>query len=156
MFCFFTFNSFYPPTNPFLFPFRRRRNHVLSPICQLEEQEPDENFLNVSSDRHQQNNGPNTTPKNRHHLGHSRIHVSEPYSMATSTPIESSGRKRVGIGANNQYFSLRWNNYQSNISSVFYELLESKSFVDVTLACEDHFLKAHKVGRVKLSARPML
>lgn len=45
-----------------------------------------------------------------------------------------------------QYFSLRWNNYQNNMTSVFHQLLENQSFVDVTLACENNFLKAHKVG----------
>jgi len=44
-----------------------------------------------------------------------------------------------------QYFSLRWNNYQSNMTSVFHQLLESEAFVDVTLACERDSLKAHKV-----------
>lgn len=44
-----------------------------------------------------------------------------------------------------QYFSLRWNNYQNNMTSVFHQLLENQSFVDVTLACENNSLKAHKV-----------
>lgn len=48
----------------------------------------------------------------------------------------------------NQYFSLRWNNYQTNITTVFHGLLETQTFVDVTLACEEHFLKAHKVGQL--------
>uniref|UniRef100_A0A182X822 BTB domain-containing protein n=2 Tax=gambiae species complex TaxID=44542 RepID=A0A182X822_ANOQN len=50
-----------------------------------------------------------------------------------------------GARSSHQYFSLRWNNYQSNMTSVFHELLESQSFVDVTLACEYNSLKAHKV-----------
>lgn len=49
-----------------------------------------------------------------------------------------------------QYFSLRWNNYQNNMTSVFHQLLENQSFVDVTLACENNFLKAHKVGVVSI------
>lgn len=44
-----------------------------------------------------------------------------------------------------QYYSLRWNNYQNNMTSVFHQLLEAGSFVDVTLACEENSLKAHKV-----------
>ncbi|XP_059615536.1 protein bric-a-brac 1 isoform X2 [Phlebotomus argentipes] len=44
-----------------------------------------------------------------------------------------------------QYFSIRWNNYQRNMTAIFHELLESQSFVDVTLACEQNSLKAHKV-----------
>lgn len=44
-----------------------------------------------------------------------------------------------------QQFCLRWNNHQSNIISVFEQLLQSESFVDVTLAVEGMTLKAHKV-----------
>lgn len=44
-----------------------------------------------------------------------------------------------------QQFCLRWNNHQSNIVSVFEQLLQSESFVDVTLAVEGMMLKAHKV-----------
>ncbi|XP_026832193.1 protein bric-a-brac 2 isoform X2 [Drosophila erecta] len=45
----------------------------------------------------------------------------------------------------NQQFCLRWNNYQSNLTNVFDELLQSESFVDVTLSCEGHSIKAHKM-----------
>ncbi|XP_061395950.1 protein bric-a-brac 2, partial [Musca vetustissima] len=48
-------------------------------------------------------------------------------------------------GRNNQQFCLRWNNYQSNLTNVFDELLQNESFVDVTLACEGHSIKAHKM-----------
>ncbi|CAH1727174.1 unnamed protein product [Chironomus riparius] len=44
-----------------------------------------------------------------------------------------------------QYYSLRWNNYQNNLTDMFHELLNSEKFVDVTLACEHNSLKAHKV-----------
>ncbi|KAL0852397.1 hypothetical protein ABMA28_000591 [Loxostege sticticalis] len=44
-----------------------------------------------------------------------------------------------------QQFCLRWNNYQSNLANCFDQLLQSESFVDVTLACEGQSLKAHKV-----------
>lgn len=44
-----------------------------------------------------------------------------------------------------QQFCLRWNNYQNNLTSCFDQLLQSKSFVDVTLACDGQSLKAHKV-----------
>lgn len=49
-----------------------------------------------------------------------------------------------------QYFSLRWNNYQNTMTSVFQQLREDLSFVDVTLSCEHGSLKAHKVGNVHL------
>ncbi|XP_071050887.1 protein bric-a-brac 1 isoform X2 [Onthophagus taurus] len=44
-----------------------------------------------------------------------------------------------------QHYCLRWNNYQSNMTSVFHQLLQNEAFVDVTLACNDLSLKAHKV-----------
>jgi transposase-like protein len=44
-----------------------------------------------------------------------------------------------------QHYCLRWNNYQSNMTSVFHQLLRNEAFVDVTLACNDSSLKAHKV-----------
>jgi len=42
-------------------------------------------------------------------------------------------------------FCLRWNDFESNISSTFRELREDKDFFDVTLACDDEQLQAHKV-----------
>jgi len=40
---------------------------------------------------------------------------------------------------------LRWNDFESNISGAFKELREDKDFFDVTLACDDDQLQAHKV-----------
>lgn len=45
-----------------------------------------------------------------------------------------------------QRFCLRWNNHQSNLLSVFDQLLHAETFTDVTLAVEGHYLKAHKVS----------
>ncbi|XP_047476550.1 muscle M-line assembly protein unc-89-like isoform X8 [Penaeus chinensis] len=45
----------------------------------------------------------------------------------------------------NQQFCLRWNNYQSNLTQVFDQLLQSESFVDVTLSCEGNSVKAHRM-----------
>jgi len=42
-------------------------------------------------------------------------------------------------------FCLRWNDFENNISSAFKELREDKSFFDVTLACDDEQMLAHKV-----------
>ena len=44
-----------------------------------------------------------------------------------------------------QKYSLKWNNYQSNITNVFENLLKDERFVDVTLACNEVLFKAHKV-----------
>jgi len=42
-------------------------------------------------------------------------------------------------------FCLRWNDFESNISSAFRELRDDKDFFDVTLACDDEQIQAHKV-----------
>ena len=42
-------------------------------------------------------------------------------------------------------FCLRWNDFETNISAAFRELREEKDFFDVTLACDDDQLQAHKV-----------
>lgn len=44
-----------------------------------------------------------------------------------------------------QRFCLRWNNHQSNLLSVFDQLLHAETFTDVTLAIDGQTLKAHKV-----------
>ena len=42
-------------------------------------------------------------------------------------------------------FCLKWNDFESNISVAFRELREDKDFFDVTLACDDDQIQAHKV-----------
>jgi len=42
-------------------------------------------------------------------------------------------------------FCLRWNDFESNISVAFRELREDKDFFDITLACDDDQIQAHKV-----------
>ena len=42
-------------------------------------------------------------------------------------------------------FCLRWNDFESNISTAFQELREDKDFFDVTLACDDDQIQGHKV-----------
>jgi len=42
-------------------------------------------------------------------------------------------------------FRLQWNDFESNISIAFRELREEEDFFDVTLACEDNQVQAHKV-----------
>lgn len=44
-----------------------------------------------------------------------------------------------------EQFSLRWNNFHSNLTTGFHDLLEAEDLVDVTLAAEGHFLHAHKI-----------
>ena len=44
-----------------------------------------------------------------------------------------------------QSFCLKWNNYQSNVTTTFKELLAEEDFVDITLTADGGALKAHKV-----------
>lgn len=44
-----------------------------------------------------------------------------------------------------QAFCLRWNNYQTNLTTVFTQLLQDEQFVDVTLSCDGYAIKAHKI-----------
>jgi len=46
---------------------------------------------------------------------------------------------------NNEKFCLRWNDFETNVSAGLRELREEKDFFDVTLACDDNQLQAHKV-----------
>ncbi|KAF2905979.1 hypothetical protein ILUMI_00210 [Ignelater luminosus] len=45
----------------------------------------------------------------------------------------------------NQNYNLKWTNHTSNILQMFIEHLHKESLVDVTLACEGQFIKAHKM-----------
>jgi len=48
-------------------------------------------------------------------------------------------------GGSGEKFCLRWNDFETSISRAFQELREDKDFFDVTLACEDSQVQAHKV-----------
>ena len=58
---------------------------------------------------------------------------------------DSNNNSNTKNGNYSQQFCLRWNNYQTNLTSVFDQLLQSESFVDVTLACDGQSIKAHKI-----------
>ena len=49
------------------------------------------------------------------------------------------------IRMTSEKFCLRWNDFESNISNAFKELRDDKDFFDVTLACDDEQIQAHKV-----------
>lgn len=70
-------------------------------------------------------------------------------SFSTSTPTIDIDAENISdkITANtaHQQFCLRWNNYGRNLTNVFDQLLQNESFVDVTLACDGHSVKAHKM-----------
>ena len=46
---------------------------------------------------------------------------------------------------NGEKFCLKWNDFESNISSSFKDIKDEKDFMDVTLACEESQVTAHKV-----------
>ena len=62
--------------------------------------------------------------------------------------MKSSDSQDIGtspaMGATEK-FCLRWNDFETNISVAFRELREEKDFFDVTLACDDSQIQAHKV-----------
>ena len=45
----------------------------------------------------------------------------------------------------NEKLCLRWTNFESNISGALRELREDQGFYDVTLACDEDQIQAHKV-----------
>lgn len=45
----------------------------------------------------------------------------------------------------NEKFCLKWNEFESNVSTAFRELRDDRDFFDVTLACDGNQLEAHKV-----------
>ncbi|XP_063242186.1 modifier of mdg4-like isoform X4 [Bacillus rossius redtenbacheri] len=47
--------------------------------------------------------------------------------------------------AKSEHFSLRWDNFHSNLSTSFHTLLQGEELVDVTIAAEGHFVQAHKL-----------
>jgi len=46
--------------------------------------------------------------------------------------------------SSSEKFCLRWNDFETNISTAFRELREDKDFFDVTLACDEDQIQAHK------------
>lgn len=65
----------------------------------------------------------------------------------SSTPYKfNANQSQSGVpNMSSQRYCLRWNNHQSNLLSVFDQLLHDESFVDVTLAVEGQLLRAHKM-----------
>ena len=47
--------------------------------------------------------------------------------------------------ASKEKFCLRWNDFEKNISGAFQEIRNDKDFFDVTVACEEGQVSAHKV-----------
>merc|ERR1712183_1221274 len=64
--------------------------------------------------------------------------------IATHRSEEISGYLNAKV-MESEKFCLRWNDFETNISAGFRELRNEKDFFDVTLACDDSQLQAHKV-----------
>ncbi|XP_062710087.1 protein bric-a-brac 1-like isoform X3 [Aedes albopictus] len=98
---------------------------------------------------------PSDTPPPMHSspiMDHSDRRPASVPSSSTTALSAASGFKREKFEPTlkptmtpNQQFCLRWNNYQTNLTSVFDQLLQNESFVDVTLACDGQSIKAHKM-----------
>lgn len=69
----------------------------------------------------------------------------DPQSQPPQQQQQPQKQSEEPSSSNPQQFCLRWNNYQSNLTSVFDQLLQNESFVDVTLVCDGHSIKAHKI-----------
>lgn len=80
-----------------------------------------------------------STIKDEHLRNRSPSPHTPPLPKAPLKPINDK------TSSNPQQFCLRWNNYQSNLTNVFDQLLQNESFVDVTLACDGNSIKAHKM-----------
>ncbi|CAL4062953.1 unnamed protein product [Meganyctiphanes norvegica] len=61
---------------------------------------------------------------------------------SSSTGNNSSG---VGIGGSQQHYCLRWNNHQHNLLGVLETVLTSQQYADVSLFCEGHVIRVHKL-----------
>lgn len=71
-------------------------------------------------------------------------HIFLAKSKATTVKRDRK-KKQTTTMVDTQHFCLRWNNYQSSITSAFENLRDDEDFVDVTLACDGRSLKAHRV-----------
>merc|ERR1712050_417117 len=64
--------------------------------------------------------------------------------MGVSTNSRESKTSQV-VRMSSEKFCLRWNNFETNISCAFKDIREEKQFFDITIACEDEQIQAHKV-----------
>lgn len=120
------------PTTPELSPRGSATPPVPSALAQLPA------MLLIDGERDETAPSPSML-KDEHLSNRSASPHTPPLSKAPLKPINDKG------SPNPQQFCLRWNNYQSNLTNVFDQLLQNESFVDVTLACDGNSIKAHKM-----------
>lgn len=66
-------------------------------------------------------------------------------TASNPAPNADSTVTQFKLPKKHQRFCLKWDKYQSNLTNIFEQLLQSESFVDVTLACDGRVIKAHKI-----------
>jgi len=84
-------------------------------------------------------------PKTEHRI---IMEPSDSNGGVISNPAGSNSRPESAQSfESSQHFCLRWNNYQTNLTNVFDQLLQNESFVDVTLTTDEtgQSVKCHKV-----------
>ena len=59
--------------------------------------------------------------------------------------ISVPDREKFSVMMSSEKFCLKWNDFESNICSAFRDLKNEKDFFDVTIACEEEQVSAHKV-----------
>ena len=62
----------------------------------------------------------------------------------TFAEVVRTERRSANMGPGDK-FCLQWNDFERNISEAFKELREEKDFFDVTIACEEEEIQAHKL-----------
>ncbi|XP_021702183.1 protein bric-a-brac 2 isoform X10 [Aedes aegypti] len=76
--------------------------------------------------------------------GYPQINGVDPAEPIDCRKLQSHRRNSTDTGTMDQQYCLRWNNHQSNLTTVLRTLLEDEKLCDVTLACDNGIVKAHQ------------
>lgn len=111
-------------------------------------------FMNISLQGHKDSmrymdpssDLPTNSPYKKLNMKNTKVGIMKTDKMSNDNNNNNNNDSKSGkTDDSSQQFCLRWNNYQSNLTCVFDQLLQNESFVDVTLACDGHSIKAHKM-----------